>query len=54
MLITNKVKRVQKFEFFRVSLLISVRNMFLSKAFSMSEMIIYQILKLKYYKKQKE
>ena len=45
---------VQQFEFFQVSLLISVRNMFLSKAFSMSEMNIYQILRLKYYIKQKE
>ena len=45
---------VQQFEFFQVSLLISVRNMFLSKAFSMSEMNIYQILRLNYYKKQKE
>ena len=45
---------VQQFEFFQVSLLISVRNMFLSNAFSMSEMNIYQILSLNYYKKQKE
>ena len=44
---------VQQFEFFQVSLLISVRNMFLSKAFSMSEMNIYQILRLNYYKKKK-
>ena len=29
-------------------------NMFLSKAFSMSEMDIYQILRLNYYKKLKE
>ena len=45
---------VQQFEFFQVSLLISVRNMFLSKAFSVSEMNIYQILRLNNYKKQKE
>ena len=45
---------VQQFEFFQLPLLISVRNMFLSKAFSMSEMNIYQILKLNYYKKQRE
>ena len=45
---------VQQIEFFQVSLLISVRNMFLSKAFSMFEMNIYQILRLNYYKKQKE
>ena len=44
---------VQQFEFFQVSLLISVRNMFLSKAFSMSEMNIYQILRLNYYKNKK-
>ena len=41
---------VQPFEFFQVSLVISVRNMFLSKALSMSEMDLYQILKLNYYK----
>ena len=40
-------------EFFQVSLLISVRNMFLSKAFSMSELNIYQILRLNYYKNKK-
>ena len=45
---------VQQIEFFQVSLLISVRNLFLSKAFSMFEMNIYQILRLNYYKKQKE
>ena len=45
---------VQQFEFFQVSLLISVRNMFPSKAFSMSEMNIYQILRLNYYKKNKK
>ena len=45
---------VQQFEFFQVSLLISERNMFLSRAFSMSEMNIYQILRLNYYKNQKE
>ena len=44
---------VQQFEFFQVSLLISVRNMFLSKAFSKSEMINYQILRLNYYKNYK-
>ena len=44
---------VQQLEFFQVSLLNSVRNMFLSKAFSMSEMNIYQILRLNYYKEQK-
>ena len=38
---------VQKFEFFQVFLLISVRNMFLS-------MDIYQILRLNYFKKFKE
>ena len=45
---------VEQFEFFQVSLLISLRNMFLSKAFSMSEMHIYEILRLNYYKKLKE
>ena len=45
---------VQQFEFFQVSLLISVRNMFLSKAFSMSENDIYQILRLNYYEKIKD
>ena len=45
---------VQQFEFFQVSLLISVRNMFLTKAFLVSEMNVYQILRLNYYKKQKE
>ena len=45
---------VQQFAFFQVSLLISVRNMFLSRAFSMSEMNIYQILRLNYYKSQKK
>ena len=54
MLITKLVKMVQQFEFFQVCLLISVRSIFLSKAFSMSEMNIYQILRLNYYKKQKE
>ena len=44
---------VQQFEFFQVSLLISVRNMFVSKTFLMSEMNIYQFLRLNYYKKQK-
>ena len=44
---------VQQFEFFQVSLLISVRNMFLSKAFLMFEMNIYQILRLNYFKKLK-
>ena len=44
---------VQQFEFFQASLLILVRNMFLSQAFSMSEMNIYRILRLNYYKKQK-
>ena len=37
---------------FQVSLLFSVRNMFLSKAFSMSEMDIHQISRLNYYKKK--
>ena len=47
---------VQQIEFFQVSLLISVRNKFLSKAFSMSEMniYIYQILRLNYYKKKQK
>ena len=44
---------VQQLEFFQVSLLISIRNMFLSKAFSMSEKSIYQILRLNYYKNKK-
>ena len=39
---------------FKVSLFISVRNMFLSKAFSITEMNIYQSLRLNYYKKIKE
>ena len=45
---------VQQFEFFQVSLLTSVRNIFLSKAISMSEMDIHQILRLNYYKKLHE
>ena len=45
---------VQQFEFFQVSLITSLRNMFLSKAFSMSQLNIYQILRLNYYKKEKE
>ena len=45
---------VQQFEFFQVSLLISVRNLFLSKAFSRSQMDIHQILRLNYYKKLQE
>ena len=45
---------VQQFKFFQVSLLILVRNMFISKAFSMSEKNIYQILRLIYYRKQKK
>ena len=44
---------VQQFEFFQVSLLISVRNMFVSKTFLMSEMNIYQFLRLNYYKTKK-
>ena len=44
---------VQQFEFFQVSLLISVRNIILSKAFPMSEMDIYQILRRNYFKKSK-
>ena len=39
---------------FQVSLFILVRNMFLSELFSMSEMEIHQILKLKYYTKLQE
>ena len=38
----------------RVYLLVSVRKMFLSKAFSMSEMDIHKILRLNYYKKLQE
>ena len=45
---------MKQFEFFKVSLFISVRKMILSKAFSMSEMDIYQILKLNYCKKLQE
>ena len=45
---------VQLIDFFQVSLLISVRNMFLSKAFSMSQMDIYQISRLNYYKTLKQ
>ena len=45
---------VQLFEFFQVSLLISVRNMFLSKSFSMSELDIHQTLRLNHYTKLKE
>ena len=54
MLIQIKVKMVQQFEFFQVTVLISVRNMYLSKAFSMSEMDTYQILRLHYHKKLEE
>ena len=53
-MLQNKFKMVQKIEFFQVSLLISIRNIILSNAFSMSEMDIYQILRLNYYKKLKE
>ena len=45
---------VQQFESFQVSLLLSGRNMFLSKTFSMSEMEIHQNLRLNYYKKLQE
>ena len=38
----------------KVSLFISVRKMFPLKAFSMSELNIYQILKLNYYNKLQE
>ena len=43
----------QKFEFFQVLFYISVKHMVLSKPFSMSEIDIYQILRLNYYKNQK-
>ena len=36
---------VQQFELFQVSLLISVRIMFLSNAFSMPEMVFHRILR---------
>ena len=42
---------VQQFELFQVALLISVRIMFLSKAFSMPGMVFHHILRLKYYTK---
>ena len=45
---------VQQFECFQISLFISVRKIFLSKVFSMSEMDIHQILRLNYYKKLQE
>ena len=45
---------VQQFEFFRVSWLISVKHVFPSKAFSISEMDIHQILRLNYNKKLQE
>ena len=44
----------QQFEFFQVVLVLSVREMFLSKAFLMSELDIYQILRLNYYTKLKK
>ena len=45
---------MQQFELFQVFLFVSVRNMFLSKVFSMFEMGIHQILKMNYYKKLQE
>ena len=45
---------VQQFESFQVSLLLSGKNMFLSKTFSMFEMEIHQNLRLNYYKKLQE
>ena len=51
--VTKYFKKVKTFGVFQVSLFISVRYMFLSNAFSMSEMDIYQILRLNYYKKLK-
>ena len=52
--ITKYVKIDKTIGVFQVSLFISVRNMFLSKAFSITEMNIYQSLRLNYYKKLKE
>ena len=46
--IESKFKMFQQFGLFRVSLLTSVRNTFPSKAFSMSETNIHQILRLSY------
>ena len=44
---------IQQFELFQVSLFVSARNMFVSKAFLMSEMDINQILKLNFDKNSK-
>ena len=41
MLLTKFVKIIQQLEFFEVFLLFSVKKLFLSKAFSMTEMKIY-------------
>ena len=54
MLLQNTLKMIKTMGVFQVSLFISVKKMFLSKAFSMSEIKIYQILRLNYYKKLKE
>ena len=51
MVTTKQIKNAEQFELFQVSLFVSVRNMFLSKVFSKSQMDINQILKLNYYKK---
>ena len=52
--ITKYFKNDKTIGVFQVSLFISVGKMFLSKAFLMSEIDIYQILRLNYYKKLKE
>ena len=47
--VTKYKKMLKQFELFQVSLRILVRNMFLSNAFSMSEMYFHQILRLNDY-----
>ena len=44
---------VQQFELFQVFLLFSVRMIFLSKQFSMPEMVFHHMFSLKYYKNYK-
>ena len=51
--ITKYFKNDKTIRVFENSSFILVRRMFLSNAFSMSEMEIYQILRLNYYKKIK-
>ena len=52
--ITKYFKSEKTIRFFKILCVFLVRRMFLSNEFSMSEMEIYQILRLNYYKKLKE